>query len=282
MSESKSQPSPPASLRDFQDWMLGALVRPEGTSGPELDARVHPPARVRLGTYQRSYIARLGKCLAGQFPALCHALGPELFDDFAREYLRAHPSTSHSLYALGRRFPAWLEAQRPDRDAAAAQREAWIDFMVDLADYEWRLFELFDGPGPERERERQPTADCPDAELALQPHLVLAEHRFPVAWYYHEVRAGRRPSVPRREPSASVLLRRDYATSTFPVTALHLRFLTCARERGSVAAGLVGLAEVLGRPLAEIEAAWAAQREGVRRPWIEAGFFIRATPRSRP
>ena len=49
-----------------------------------------------------------------QFPALCHALGAALFDDFVADYIRDHPPESHTLYDLGRRFPAFLEDNRPD------------------------------------------------------------------------------------------------------------------------------------------------------------------------
>jgi hypothetical protein len=48
-------------------------------------------AAQRLAIYQRGYFARLLQCLEGQYKALCHALGKELFDDFSKEYLRKYP-----------------------------------------------------------------------------------------------------------------------------------------------------------------------------------------------
>jgi hypothetical protein len=140
----------PAPLADVQAWMLAALLRPEGVDREALDRHLvagpRLDAAMRLSVYQRSYVSRLVQCLSEQFPALCHALGEALFADFARAYLRDEPSESHTLYDLGRRFPGWLEASRPDRDRPAGEREDWIDFMVDLARYERELFRLFDAP----------------------------------------------------------------------------------------------------------------------------------------
>lgn len=263
----------PAELAAIQRWMLDALVHPERLRADELERQLVAGPRLcaaeRLAIYQRSYVLRLVQCLAEQFPALCHALGRPLFDDFAREYLREHPSRSYTLYALGQRFPGWLEASRPDRERPAEDREDWIDFMVDLASYERELFRLFDAPG--HEGSPWPTLAVDDARLVLQPCLSLAEHRYPVAWYYHEVRAGRSPAFPAQRPSYVALARRDHLTSTYPLGAVQLSFLRAVERTGSVPRALAEVAEAERRPLAEVERSWAIE---VRRVWIEAGFFV--------
>ena len=43
-----------------------------------------------LAIYQRGYFLRIASCMREQFPALCHALGEELFDDFVADYIRDH------------------------------------------------------------------------------------------------------------------------------------------------------------------------------------------------
>lgn len=264
--------APPA-LAALQRWMLGALIAPERADRAGIDAAVLPGARIDaaacLAIYQRSYLQRLRLCLGEQFPATRHALGRPLFDDFADEYLRACPSDSYTLYALGRRFPDWLQRSRPDRDLPEDEREDWIDFMVDLARYERALFRLFDAPG--HEGRPWPTHDADDAALALQPCLALAAYRYPVAWYYHEVRAGRSPGFPARSPSRVVILRRDFRTTTYPVTPLHFRFLRALRRYRDIGRALAGVAASSGRPQAEVARSW---REDARGPWIEAGFFV--------
>jgi Putative DNA-binding domain len=262
-----------SSLAAMQRWILDALVHPERVEAAEVERRLVPGPRLgaaeRLAIYQRSYVLRLLQCLAEQFPALCHALGRPLFDDFAREYLCEHPSDSYTLYALGRRLPAWLEASRPDRERPPEAREDWIDFMVDLASYERELFGLFDAPG--HEGAPWPSLEIDDAQLVLQPCFALAEHRYPVAWYYHEVRAGRGPVFPPRRTSYVAIARRDYLTSTFPLSALQYGFLRALERTGSVPRALAEVAASEGRPLADVERSWSTE---VRRAWIEAGLFV--------
>ena len=260
-------------LRQIQQMFLESLVSPGSTGAKALNATFLPGAQLDaaacLGIYQRSYRLRLRKCLGDQFPASRHALGENLFADFADEYLRACPSDSYTLYELGRRFPDWLEASRPDRDQPLDKREHWIDFMVDLAGYERVLFHLFDASG--HEGHDWPKPDCSDALLVLQPCLRLVHYRYPVAAYYHAVRAGEEPSFPVAAESYNVVLRRDYQTATYPVSALHFRFLQMVQECGSVDAALCGISEWSGRPLAVVTASW---HEEVKRAWIDAGFFV--------
>ncbi len=260
-------------LHALQRWMLDALVAPESADRAAIDDVVRPGARIDaaacLDIYRRSYVLRLRRCLAEQFPATRHALGAPLFDDFADTYLRDCPSDSTTLYELGRRYPGWLEANRPDRDAPDDEREDWIDFLVDLATYERELFHLFDAPG--HEGQPWPDASADDDDLVLQPCLTLAQYRYPVAWYYHEVRASRSPTFPPNADSCVVVLRRDYHTTTYPVSGLHYRFLTQLRQHASIDAALDDIAAWTGRAVSVVRASWSNE---VRRAWIDAGFFV--------
>ncbi|GAB5447397.1 HvfC/BufC family peptide modification chaperone [Gymnodinialimonas sp.] len=256
------------SLRDMQAWMQDALVNPRGVQVEDVAARLVPSNRLsaaqRLGIYQRSYITRLCACLAEQFPASRHALGPALFDQFARVYLAEEPSDSYTLYELGRRFPAFLEASRPDAEAP----EPWVDFMLDLARYERTLFVLFDAPG--HEGKAWPTPDTPDADLVLQPCFALGAYRFPVAQYYHSVTDQAEPSLPPMIDSYVALARYDYVTSSFPISRLHYGLLSALQETGDVDAALALLAAREGAPEDQVRAAWATQ---IRTRWIGNRFF---------
>lgn len=262
-------------LSDLQRWMLGTLTGPGSTDRQAIDRALlpgpHLAAAACLAIYQRSYILRLRLCLGEQFPATRHALGQALFDDFADAYLRACPSDSHTLYDLGRRFPQWLQQSRPDRDQPEDLREDWIDFMVDLAQYERELFRLFDAEG--HEGCAWPDASTDDRLLVLQPCLVLARYGYAVAGYYHEVRAGRSPAFPPKAPSQVVILRRDEQTATYPVSPLHHRFLCAVQRHGEVPRALADIAAWSGRPLEAVIHSWTTE---VRRAWIDAGFFVRS------
>lgn len=258
--------------------MQRSLMFPRNTSNDEAELLLEPSPRLtgpqRLAIYQRSYYMRLLECLREQFPALCYALGAELFHDFAREYLHAYPSESHTLYELGNRFALFLEETRPDREAEEEDREHWIDFMVDLARFERQVFVMFDAPG----HEGKPLAEenVPDEPLRLQPCFALGEYRFPVAWYYHEVRAQRQPPLPPQERSLVALVRRDYLTHTYPLAPPHYLFLATMKNEGKdVGEALECVARELAIPITAVRQSWSAAT-GIRRRWIAAGFFVAA------
>ncbi len=224
-----------------------------------------------LAVYQRGYFLRLAACMREQFPALQHALGRPLFDDFVADYVRDHPPERHTLYDLGRRFANWLEANRPDADA----NEPWVDFMIDLARFEYSVFTIFDAEGGEGQRFA--TAETPDALLRLQPAFAMGRYGFPVAEYYHAVRRGEDPSPPAAAPCCVALVRTDYVTRTVPLSETHHAFLAEMQAGGSVE---VALATVSARFDLDPEEACRSWREshGSRARWIECGFFIAADP----
>ena len=264
-------------LRTIQRWMHDALIDPSTVPASAIDLRLLPSAALSaaqgLAIYQRGYGLRIASCMRQQFPALCHALGPALFDDFVADYVRALPPESHTLYDLGRRFPGFLDDQRPDRDAPEEEREPWIDFMVDLARFERALFTLFDAEG----WEGRPFAshDTPDEALRLQPAFALVSYRFPVAAYYHGVRRAEQPELPPLQASYVALCRTDYVTQTHVLAESEFRLLEVLVAGGSIADGLAATARETGLPLDAVAASWR-HPEGPRRRWIEAGFFMRA------
>lgn len=257
-------------LESVQRWMQDALIFPRQVTRRDVARHLAGSPRLSgadgLAIYQRGYFLRIAQCMREQFPALCHALGAPLFNDFVAEYIRDCPPESHTLYDLGRRFPRYLEASRPEQ-------ADWADFMVDLATFERRMFVLFDAPG----QEGKPFADpaTPDEKLRLQPCFAVAAYRFPVALYYHDVRRKRLAAVPERADSFAALVRTDYVTRTVLLHAPHYRFLHVMAEGGQVADGIVAVARDQGMTADAVWQAWRAP-DGVRRRWIEGGFFVAA------
>lgn len=222
-----------------------------------------------LAIYQRGYFLRIAACMREQFPALCHALGRALFDDFVADYIRDCPPERHTLYDLGRRFPTWMEANRPDAQA----REPWVDFMIDLARFEYAVFTMFDAEGNE---------GCPfasaatrDDALRLQPAFALGRFGFPVAGYYHAVRRGEAPLLPAPAPSHVALVRRDYLTRTVPLSEAQHALLAAMHAGQSVAAALAIVAASYRLGSGEAENLWRGA-QGSRDRWIEWGFFVDA------
>lgn len=261
-------------LTHIQRWMLSALIAPSERDAEQAASILlpgpHLSAAECLAIYQRSYILRLLACLEEQFPATRHVLGRDLFRDFSRDYLRDCPSNSYTLYELGQRFSQWLEEHRPDRALPEEEREAWIDFLIDLTNYEHKLFCLFDASFPDNL--------CPaviedsDENLTLSSGLILTEYRFPVAWYYHEIRAGRTPAVPPPHRSYTIILRQQFITHSYPITQLHYQFLINIQQGMNLPQALRSIVAKTGNSLEQVEQSW---KNEVRGPWIKAGFFVR-------
>lgn len=204
-------------LASLQSWFQAVISQPEGPAGhPDLDPErfVRGTSRLtsldRLAIYHRGYYARLIECMRVAHPALRHALGDELFDGFAFDYLREHPSRSYTLARLDERLPAFLEATRP-RD------ELWPRFIVDLARVERLFAEVYDGEGTEAEPVLA-AADLPpvpdrawlDTVLRPVPSLRLLASSFPVGRYLTAVTRGEHPELPDPAETFIVLVRRDY------------------------------------------------------------------------
>ena len=265
-----------AALPSVQRWLHDALVFPRRVERGETGRLLVESGRLAgadgLAIYQRGYFLRIARCMREQFPALCHALGEALFDDFVADYIRERPPQSHTLYDLGRRFPGWLEDSRPDRER---ERERWIDFMVDLARFEREVFAMFDAPG----HEGKPFADAatPDKRLRLQPCFALGAYRFPVAAYYHAVRLGQPAPLPPALPSFAALVRTDYVTRTIPLDEPHFLFLKAMADGGGVADGIAAAARHLAAAPDEVGRSWRATQ---RQRWLDWGFFVAGSARA--
>jgi hypothetical protein len=261
-----------APLPAVQRWLHDALVFPGEVERPEVVRRLAGSGRLGaaegLAIYQHGYFLRIVRCMREQFPALCHALGEALFDDFVADYIRDRPPESHTLYDLGRRFPDWLEENRPDGE----DRESWIDFIVDLARFERLVFATFDASGHEGHPFAVPAT--PDGRLRLQPCFALGAYRFPVAAYYHQVRLGEPAPLPPPGRSFAALVRTNYVTRTIALDEAQYVFLQAMADGGGVEQGIAAAADRLGVTAGEVRQAWRAH--GDRRRWIEAGFFIAA------
>ncbi len=194
-------------------------------AGLAVDAVLHHSSRLtaqqHLLLYQRSYVARLRSCMAQQFSALEYALGKELFQAFADDYLAARPSTHYNLAELGRLFPAYLQANRPD--AQSAQKEDWIDFVIELAAFEYAISELFDRQVDENYR----LAEVRDADdhIGLVPACLPFRFQFPINTFYTQFKKGENPELPFAAASQCVVVRDKYKLAIYGVQPEHYEVL---------------------------------------------------------
>lgn len=257
-------------LGNIQSWMQEALVSGVAEGGEsEINRHILPSGNLtaaqRLAIYQRGYYARLIACLESQFKALKHALGEQLFRDFAHEYLLHYPSHSPTLAHLGNRFAAFLEETRPDKDSE--EKEEWIDFMVELARFEWDLYTVFDLPGDEGKAPVSP--EIPDHLLQLQPCVLLHEYEFPVTQYYNAVAQELNPDIPPAGRVHVALVRTHFNTRVFALLEPQYAFLSAMRQGLDCTEAIQQTAAAFESSPEKVCAAWLQWRPN----WIASGFF---------
>lgn len=270
-------------LEDLQRWMQAVVTHPGGVGsgvaslgarqGAAVDAKtletiVSPSATLtgaeRLAIYCRSYHARLLQCLREMFPALCHALGENLFDLFALDYLQHHPPRSYTLDNLADRFAQHLADTRPDSDAPPGERESWPDFIVELAALEWAFLKIYDGHGVEGRA--LPSAEgiralhlarILESRPAPAPCLRLFAFRYPVHAYMLAARSGERPPIPAPSETFVAATRLNFRVMLYELSARQYAVLKALDGRHALKDALEQISPVSGpRPSAETVRDW--------------------------
>lgn len=262
---------PGFSLNQLQNWMQGMLIkgRPLANERMTIETVVNPSERLsalrHLNIYRSSYIARLRACMQNQFIALNYALGNDLFESFADQYLDSCPSESYTLNTLGEKFPAFLEQTRPD--ANLEQKETWPDFMIELAGFEYALSEIFDEKGIENEANL--TINTPDRLLKLTPVLHLFHHRFPICQYYLDFTQHKEPDLPFPEESYCVVTRRNYKLGLFTIREAQYHFLKYMQQGNSVKRSMKYLARTFDFKIEDLEKIWPEWKKS----FMASGFL---------
>jgi hypothetical protein len=235
-------------LKDFQQWMQQLLLDPYQQTGVDPgnllsnasnffsieDVICHSEklsAQEHLSIYQRSYIARLRNCMSQQFSALEYALGEAIFCAFADDYLASKPSYNYNLSFLGAHFSDYLQNNRPDADEFI--KEDWIDFMIELAHFEYAIGVLFEEKA--EENYQLATIHTPEGELKLVPICALFKFQFPVRKYYSEFKNGKEPSLPFEDESYCVVLRHKFKLAVYDLHKEQYDFLSLLKKQKDLA-----------------------------------------------
>lgn len=235
-------------LHQFQQWMLQLLLDPfqqtdvqprnllpeelafDSDDATGIDQVIEHTqklnARRHLGIYQRGYIARLRNCMSQQFSALEYALGEDIFIAFADGYLASKPSAHYNLAELGREFPAYMQATRPDADAD--KKEDWIDFMIELAQFEFDFGVLYEQKGDEDFRAA--TKETSEDQMVLRDVCGIFEFQFPIRWYYSEFKNGGAPSLPHPHYSFYLVIRHEFQLAIYDLHPEQFAFLSLMKK----------------------------------------------------
>lgn len=219
-----------------------------------------------LNIYRHSYIARLRVCMHNQFSALAFALGKELFESFADQYLDTYPSESYTLNTLGEKFPLFLKDTRPD--ANHKQKEAWPDFMIELAMFEYDLSVIFDSHT--QDNFEIASFDTNDDLLKLAPVIQLFQHQFPICDYYLQFTQQKEPELPFSENTYCAVVRQNYKLRLFKILAAQYHFLVSMKCGMSIEEAKINLIKNFYFTRVEFDLIWLKWKKY----FIEAGFFV--------
>lgn len=257
-------------LSDVQNWMQTVLIEPRKTKNTNLVHHYIAPAKVlnateSLAIYQRSYYSRLIECMRGQFKALVYTLGDELFVDFCSMYLTKHPSNSPNLGDLGKRFPDFLEQNRPDKES----KQVWIDFMIAMAQFEVDLYRIFDIKGSEGDV----FADLKthDELLKLQKCVDFQEYPFDVNGYYQKVSEEENPEITKACKTFIVFLRTDYQVYVIPLGEIQFHLLKNIQKEENVQKALLKTVRTFNLNFDTFFSSWILWKK----QWINKGFFLK-------
>lgn len=279
-----------ATLGTTQKWMQAVLMHSNGVEGgvesPEARAQIAVgldeleqvvtrsqmlSAADRLAVYANAYHARLLECLREEFTALVHALGAELFDEFAFGYLQAYPSRSYTLHHLGVNFPRYLAETCP-----ADEDPEWAAILIDLAILERVYNEVFDGPGVEGRQLLSadrllaiPPELWPDARLIRADGFRLIELQSPVHEYISAIRRTEDPAPPAPAETLLAVHRRDYVVRRHLLTRPQYVLLGAIIAGETVGEAIGKAAEFAGSDTGE----FAASLRDWFCDWAVEGFF---------
>jgi hypothetical protein len=288
-------------LARLQRWMQAVVMHPGGVaegaasddarrhlavSPDEIDEVIARSERLtseeRLAIYSHAYFARLLECLRAVFPFAAKTIGEEAFDDLALGYLERYPSRSYTLDRLGAEFPRYLEETRPDRDADGRATETWPDFLIELAEFEWAIGEVFDGPGVEGQAllsaddlQTISAERWPQARLICVPCLRLLAFRFPLNDFYTALRddaapdADQTPAIPEPAETFLALTRRDYIVRRHRLERTQFELLEALSSGQPLGAAIEKASSLAGSDLES----FAANLQSWFRDWTAAGFF---------
>ena len=300
-----------AEVNRVQRWFQAVVTHPDGVeAGADSDEAQRlinlPPGQLekiitrsralsaaeRLAIYANAYHTRLLECLGEVYPMLKRTLGEEAFDGFAFGYLQEYPSRSYTLNELGRHFPRYLQKTRPTADNAEPESgpadsannhpalvEDWPDFLIDLVQLEWAIYDVFDGVGVEgqvllRADQLQgiPPERWPQVQLQPVPCLQLLATRFPVNDYYTASRKANDDevvAVPSACESFVALTRREFIVRRYNLSRTEFELLRGIKNGQSLGQAVERAASVTDDDIEKL----SANLKLWFRNWTAEGFF---------
>lgn len=183
----------------------------------------------RLSVYTNGYVMRLLECLSADYAMVQQFTGVEAFRSFAAAYLQWKPSSSFTLYDLGKSFPEFLEKSRPPVPNLSPEQEILFRLPAALAALERARQETILDKGTEQ--------DDPQKEVAIEDIffngltvitplcLRLLDLPFPVLPVYEALQADTDYTLPSLQTTYMAVTRKNYRLVMEEIPEWQYRFL---------------------------------------------------------
>lgn len=168
----------------------------------------------RLSVYTNGYVLRLLECLSADYAMVQEFTGPESFRGFATAYLLWKPSSSFTLYDLGKSFPEFLQQLRPQLPDLPPEQEILLQLPAALALLERARQEAILALGTESQ-EQPGEISMTDllfygTTVACPPCLKLLRLPFPVLPVYEALQKKLDYDLPELQTTYLAVSRKNY------------------------------------------------------------------------
>ncbi|MGF7040605.1 DNA-binding domain-containing protein [Mucilaginibacter lappiensis] len=191
----------------------------------------------RLNVYSSGYLMRLLDCMYADYPISKKFMGDEVFDSFAKAYLLYHPSTSFTLYDLGKAFPLFLAKTKPQGMVGDDQQlQDFMDLPVALTKLERARQEAIRAPGTEDDTQRDQGINIQDilfniVKVSVPACLQLLELEFSMIRFFTAVYRGEDYELPSPQKTFLAVSRKNYKVTMTELTETQYILLTvCQTE----------------------------------------------------
>ena len=178
----------------------------------------------RLNVYSSGYLLRLLDCMYADYAISKKFMGDEVFDSFAKAYLLYHPSTSFTLYDLGKAFPSFLAKTRPPVvPGDNGDLDDFMDLPIALTKLERARQEAMRAPGTEGDVHRDEEISIQNVffnivKVSTPGCLQLLELEFPMIQFFTSVYRDLDYELPSPQKTFMAVSRKSFKVTMTELT----------------------------------------------------------------
>ncbi|MES2063744.1 MAG: DNA-binding domain-containing protein [Bacteroidota bacterium] len=209
----------------------------------------------RLNVYSSGYMLRLLDCMYADYAISKKFMGDELFDSFAKAYLMYHPSTSFTLYDLGKAFPDFLDKTKPQPEEGVDNSH--FDIPATLARVERARQVAMRAPGIENNMVDTSQVNIQDMlfgtlNISVPECLQLLELDFPMKQFFEAVYRGEEYELPLPQKTYMAISRKNYHLVLEEITQTQYLLLTECRKHTNLYDAISALSAGQNTPSADL------------------------------